>query len=80
MGRSDPQQFSEPLTRLDAAYFTVTVFATVGFGDITAVSETARAVVTVQMLGGLVLVGLIARVVVGAVQEARTRRSEGRTQ
>ena len=28
--------FSEPLTRTDALYFTVTVFSTVGFGDITA--------------------------------------------
>ncbi len=26
--------FTEPLTRTDALYFTVTVFATVGFGDI----------------------------------------------
>ncbi len=29
------RSFSEPLTRTDALYFTVTVFATVGFGDIT---------------------------------------------
>ena len=28
--------FSQPLSRTDAIYFTVTVFATVGFGDITA--------------------------------------------
>ena len=74
LARAHPSWFSESLTRLDAAYFTVTVFATVGFGDITAVSETARAVTTGQMLGDIVLVGLIARVVVGAVQEARGRR------
>ena len=58
-------------------YFTVTVFATVGFGDITAVTETARGVVIVQMLLGLVLVGVIARVIFGAVQEGR-RRQGGR--
>ena len=29
------------MTRTDALYFVVTVFATVGFGDITPVSETA---------------------------------------
>lgn len=74
MGHAEPSTFSEPMTRLDAAYFTVTVFATVGFGDITAVSQSARAVTTVQMMGDIVLVGLIARVVVGAVQEARSRQ------
>lgn len=77
MGSADARAFSEPLTRLDAMYFTVTVFATVGFGDITAVSETARGVVLVQMLLGLVLVGVIARVILGAVQEGR-RRQGGR--
>ncbi len=74
MGDSDPSTFSEPMSRLDSMYFTVTMFATVGFGDITAVSETARAVAILQMLGGLVLVGLIARVIFGAVQEGRSRQ------
>jgi len=68
MGASDPAQWSEPLTRLDALYFTVTVFVTVGFGDITAVTQGARAVTTIQMMAGLTLVGVIARVLVGAVQ------------
>ena len=36
MGKSDPPNFSEPLTRTDALYFTITIFSTVGFGDITA--------------------------------------------
>ena len=69
-----PESFSEPIDRVDALYFTVTVFATVGFGDITAVSEPARIVVTVQMVGGLVLVGLIARLLVGAAEVGLKRR------
>jgi hypothetical protein len=73
MGDAEPSSFSEPLTRLDALYFTVTTFATVGYGDITAVSEAARAIATVQMVVGLVLVGLIARVVLGAVEHSRSR-------
>jgi hypothetical protein len=77
MDEAEPGSFSEPMTRLDAMYFTVTVFATVGFGDITAVSEAARAITTVQMVGSLVLVGLIARVIVGAVQENRSRSDGG---
>ena len=74
MGQAEPGHWSEPLSRLDAIYFTVTVFATVGFGDITAATADARAVVTGQMVTGLVLVGLIARVVVGAMQEGVRRR------
>jgi voltage-gated potassium channel len=74
MSRTSPEHWSEPLSRLDALYFTVTVVATVGFGDITAVSQTARAVVTVQMIGNLIIVGLIARVVMRAVEEGVARR------
>jgi voltage-gated potassium channel len=68
MGANQPGSFSEPMDRLDAAYFTVTVFATVGFGDIVATSQAARTVVTVQMIGNLVMVGLVARALFGAVQ------------
>lgn len=74
MSRAVPEHWSEPLSRLDALYFTVTIAATVGFGDITAVSQAARAVVTVQMVGNLLLVGLIARVIMGAVQKGLERK------
>jgi voltage-gated potassium channel len=67
--------FSEPLNRTDGLYFTVTTFATVGYGDIAPVTQLARIVVTVQMVIGLVVVGLIAKVVLGAVQVARERNS-----
>ena len=55
----DPAVFSEPLTRSDALYFTITVFATVGFGDIHPVAEPVRLVVAFQMLADLLLVGLV---------------------
>lgn len=77
MGRSEPASWSEPLTKLDAFYLAVTVFATVGFGDISAQSQAARGAITLQMLGGLVLVGVIARIVVGAVQERRRAMGRG---
>jgi hypothetical protein len=67
--------FSEPLSRTDSLYFTVTVFTTVGFGDITPVTDLARVLVTVQMVVGLLTVGVIAKVVLGAVQVAESRRS-----
>jgi voltage-gated potassium channel len=76
MSRTAPGNFSEPLSRLDSAYFTVTVFATVGFGDITPVTQLARVLVTVQMLVGVITVGVIAKLVFGAVQKAESRRTE----
>lgn len=70
-----PGAFSEPLDRTDGVYFTVTVFSTVGLGDIAPVSELARVLVTVQMLVGLVVVGLVAKLVLGAVQLGMARRT-----
>jgi hypothetical protein len=70
-GQTQPGSFNEPLTRLDAMYFSTTVFATVGFGDITAASQTARALVSVQMFADLILVGVIAKVLVGTAQRRR---------
>ena len=67
--------FGGPLTHTDGLYFTVTVFSTVGFGDITAKTETARLVVTGQMLADLIVLGLALRVIVGAVRRGRQRRS-----
>ena len=69
--------FSEPLSRTDALYFTITVFATVGFGDITPVSDGARIATMIQMLGDLLVVGLVLRVMLGAVKEVRERRRAG---
>lgn len=66
--------FTEPLNRTDGLYFTITVFTTVGFGDISPTSELARVLVTVQMLVGLVTVGVLAKLVLGAVQVAVARR------
>ncbi|QFU88938.1 potassium channel family protein [Amycolatopsis sp. YIM 10] len=68
-----PPSFTEPLTRTDALYFTVTVFATVGFGDIAPVSQTARVLVTVQMAGNLLVLGAALRVIVTAVRRRRAQ-------
>ena len=69
--------FSQPLSRTDAIYFTVTVFATVGFGDITAKTEVARLVVTGQMIADLIALGLGVRVLLSAVQRGRQRQPTG---
>lgn len=73
----DPANFTESIGRLDGVYFVVTVFTTVGFGDITPVTSTARAVVTLQMVLDLVLIGVVAKLIVGASRVGvRRRRAE----
>lgn len=71
MSRDRPGTFSEPLTRVDAMYFALTVFTTVGFGDITARAQEARIVVMVQMLADLIYIGLVVRVLAGAVRTGK---------
>ncbi|MCX5147860.1 potassium channel family protein [Streptomyces sp. NBC_00320] len=74
MEHSAPGSFSEPLSRTDALYFAMTVFSTVGFGDITARSEPARLLTTGQITLNLLLLGVAARLLANAVQRGRQRR------
>jgi len=69
--------FGERLTHTDGLYFTVTVFSTVGFGDITAKTQAARLVVTGQMIADLVILGLAVKVIVGAVSRSRQSGDSG---
>jgi len=71
-----PDSFSEPLSRTDALYFTVTVFATVGFGDIAPRSDLARIITMVQMITGLIAVGLLGKIVFAAMQKALRRQED----
>jgi voltage-gated potassium channel len=73
MEHVSPAAFTEPLTKTDALYFSVTVFSTVGFGDITPRSEAARIVLTIQMLGDLAVLGAGVRILLGAVRRGRQR-------
>ncbi|MGS0686621.1 potassium channel family protein [Nakamurella sp. GG22] len=70
---SDPGVFNHPLNHTTALYFTVTVFATVGFGDIVAATDGMRGLVTVQMLLNLVVLGLIIRLLSSAAQRGVAR-------
>ncbi len=77
MARANHASFGVPISRTDAMYFSSTVFTTVGFGDITAKTEAARLVVTVQMWLDLVFLGLVVRVVVNAVKFNQQRNVPG---
>ena len=72
MASTDPENFStQGLTRLDTLYFTVTIFATVGFGDISPTSQIARLLVMLQMILNLLILGAGIQVFLGAVQRGR---------
>jgi len=79
LSRADPASFSEPLDRVSAMYFTVTVLGTVGFGDIAAHSDAARILVSIQILLDLVLLVGIARTVVFAARVGVRRQQDGQT-
>jgi voltage-gated potassium channel len=70
----DPSAFTEPLNRTDTLYFVITVFATVGFGDISPVSAAARVLASVQMLGDLVLIGVAVKAMLSAVGRGRAQQ------
>ncbi|WP_051845731.1 potassium channel family protein [Streptomyces globisporus] len=75
--RGTAASFSEALSRSDALYFTMIVFSTVGFGDISPRSEPARLLVTGQMPLNVLLIGVAARFLVRAVSQARVRSPAG---
>jgi hypothetical protein len=71
MAATSAANFGGRLTHTDGLYFTVTVFSTVGFGDITAKTQAARLVVTGQIIADLIVLGLAVKVIVGAVTRSR---------
>jgi ion channel len=68
--------FGQHLNHTDGLYFTVTVFSTVGFGDITAKTQSARLVVTGQMIADLIILGVALKIIVGAVRRGRQREPD----
>lgn len=71
---SDASSFTQPLGRAASVYFTITVLATVGFGDIAPVSSVARLVTSAQMVLDLVVIGLVVRILFNAAQQGMARR------
>jgi voltage-gated potassium channel len=67
----DQTQFNGLGTRLDAIYFTVVTLSTVGFGDITATGQAARAIVIANVLTNLIFLGVVVRVMARAAGAMR---------
>jgi voltage-gated potassium channel len=75
VGATQVDSFTQAMSKVGAMYFTVTVFSTVGFGDITAKTDLARSLVTLQMIFSLVVLGLIVKLFSTAVSVGLKRQS-----
>jgi voltage-gated potassium channel len=69
--------FSQSLDHTRALYLTITVFSTVGFGDITPTWDSTRILVSVQMLLDLVIIGAVVRILINAAKTSLSRTEEG---
>lgn len=70
IGAEDPAAFTEPLDHFTAAYFALTILATVGFGDITPTNVLARSVTMVQMSLDLFIIGVAVKVLTSSAEKA----------
>lgn len=71
----DPEAFTEVLTPFSSMYFSLTILATVGFGDIAPSSIPARSVAMVQMVLDLVFIGVLVRTLTNAAKRSKANRA-----
>ncbi len=77
LGTHAPTQVAGIATKIDALYFTVTIVSTVGFGDITATGQGARALVTANMVVDLVLLTVAVRLLSWALKKRQETSALG---
>jgi len=73
LDRARPGEIIGLETRTDALYFTLVTLATVGFGDIHAEGQVARALVTLQIVFNVVVVASAASIMTGRLRERAAR-------
>jgi voltage-gated potassium channel len=71
---ADADQFAGLDTKTDALYFSTSTVATVGFGDVHATGQLARALVTVQITFDLVFVAALGSVLANQIRERAAAR------
>jgi hypothetical protein len=77
MSHAHPHSFSQPLNKVGALYFTVTTFATVGYGDIVPTTNATRVISTIQMLLDLLVIATTARLLFRTASGTVSRRASG---
>ncbi|MFD3505925.1 potassium channel family protein [Nocardia sp. NPDC058666] len=62
-----PEQFTGLETRTDALYYTLVTLATIGYGDVHAIGQTARIATMVQIVFDLVVLGTLLTIITTSV-------------
>jgi voltage-gated potassium channel len=75
---ADADQFVGLATKTDSLYFTLSTLATVGFGDVHAAGQVARALVMVQMTFDLVFIAAVASVLTTHIRRRAAAAISGR--
>ena len=75
--QGDASQFADLGTKTDALYFTLSTLATVGFGDVHATGQLARALVSVQIVFDLVFVAALVSVLTAHLRARAAERRAG---
>ncbi|SDD60387.1 potassium channel family protein [Nocardioides lianchengensis] len=73
-----PEQLDGLVTRLDALYFSASTMLTVGYGDVHATGQAARALVLLQMVFDVVFVASAAGLLTARVRRGAARRTVSR--
>jgi voltage-gated potassium channel len=79
VGTTRSDEFEGMATRLDALYFSMTTLSTVGYGDVHAVGQFARALVTVHIAFNLLFVGAFAGLIRDTIERRKSATEERRS-
>ena len=77
LSRLNSSSFSERLDHTGGLYFVLVTFSTVGFGDIVPKSDTARVLVSLQIVCDLIFIGAIVRLIFGLSRRSLERGDAG---
>lgn len=76
----NPAFWPQPLSFVQSIYFSVITITTLGYGDITPVTETARLLTAIEALSGIVLLGLFLNAVAHRQLESEEQQKHQRIQ
>jgi voltage-gated potassium channel len=71
LGSAHEGQINGVRTKIDALYYTITILSTVGFGDVTATGQGARALVATNMIVNIVFLAVALRLVSWALEQRK---------
>lgn len=77
---ASPEEFVGLVTKTDALYFSLSSISTVGYGDVHAAGQTARVLVSVQLVFNLIFLAALGSIFTGRLRERAATGRADRTQ